>query len=68
MRRSTVSGYGAVGRYFTPNPYTILSVRWARGMLSVSMITTIIVTFLTAGRIWFDTHFSPRCIPPLIHL
>jgi len=55
-----VSGYGAVGRYFTPNPYTDISIRWATGMLSVSMITNIIVTFLTAGRIWFNTYLSSR--------
>jgi len=47
-----VSGYGAIARYYTPNPYTPTSVEWAKGMLTVSMATNIIVTLLTAGKIW----------------
>ncbi|KAF8968800.1 hypothetical protein BDZ97DRAFT_1790714 [Flammula alnicola] len=50
---TAISGYGAIGRYFTPDPYETASIRWAQAMLSVSMVTNIIVTLLTAGRIWY---------------
>ncbi|KAI0072732.1 hypothetical protein K474DRAFT_1711331 [Panus rudis PR-1116 ss-1] len=53
---TAVSGYGAVGQYFLPNPYTFLAVHWAKGMLAVSMATNLILTLLTAGRIWVLAH------------
>jgi len=49
---TAITGYGAIGRYFSPNPYTSESVLWAEAMLATSMITNVIVTALTAGRIW----------------
>ncbi|KAJ3563353.1 hypothetical protein NP233_g8994 [Leucocoprinus birnbaumii] len=49
---TAISGYGAVGRYFTPNPYELASIKWAKGMLVISMVTNILLTSLTAGRIW----------------
>ena len=56
----SVTGYGAIARYFTPNPYTLTSVKWARGMLSTSMMTNIVVTLLTAGKIWSVIWFWPN--------
>ncbi|KAF8509049.1 hypothetical protein JB92DRAFT_2814410 [Gautieria morchelliformis] len=53
---TAISGYGAIARYYTPNPYTPTSVQWAEGMLTVSMATNIIVTLLTAGKIWKVAH------------
>jgi len=50
---TAISGYGAIGQYFLPDPYVSLSVRWAQAMLAVSMVTNILVTGLTAGRIWY---------------
>jgi len=50
---TAVSGYGAVGRYFTPDAFTAASVRWAEGMLAVSMATNILLSLLSAGRIWY---------------
>jgi len=50
---TAVSGYGAIGQYFLPNPYVPETVQWAQGMLAVSMVTNIVVTGLTAGRIWY---------------
>lgn len=52
MRSFKVSGYGAVGQYFLADPFVPRTVRWAKAMLSVSMVTNILVTGLTAGRIW----------------
>jgi hypothetical protein len=50
--RFAVSGYGAIAQFFLPNPFTATGVNWATGMLVVSMATNIVVTSLTAGRIW----------------
>ncbi|KAH8101903.1 hypothetical protein BXZ70DRAFT_84752 [Cristinia sonorae] len=52
---TAISGYTAVGQYFLPNPYVAGTVRWATGMLAVSMVTNLVLTLLTAGRIWFLT-------------
>ncbi|PAV19446.1 hypothetical protein PNOK_0438000 [Pyrrhoderma noxium] len=49
---TAITGYGAVGQYFLPDPYTPDSVQWAEGMLAVSMATNLLVTALTAGKIW----------------
>ncbi|KAI0072735.1 hypothetical protein K474DRAFT_1667460 [Panus rudis PR-1116 ss-1] len=49
---TAISGYGAVGQYFASDPFTLLAVRWANGMLAVSMVTNLVLTLLTAGRIW----------------
>ncbi|KAJ3576415.1 hypothetical protein NP233_g451 [Leucocoprinus birnbaumii] len=49
---TAISGYGAMGRYFTPDPYEVASIRWAEGMMVISMVSNILLTFLTAGRIW----------------
>lgn len=58
----TVSGYGAVGRYFATNPFTDLAIDWARGMLTVSMVTNLLLTLLTAGRIWYVRALNfPQC-------
>lgn len=49
---TAITGYGAVGQYFLPDPFTPTSVQWAEGMLAVSMATNLLVTALTAGKIW----------------
>ncbi|KAH8101905.1 hypothetical protein BXZ70DRAFT_1063915 [Cristinia sonorae] len=50
-----ISGYGAIGQYYLPDPYVPTTVKWATAMLAVSMATNILLTLLTAGRIWFLT-------------
>lgn len=60
----TVSGYNAIGQYFNPapvgndyilgtDPYASLSYVWGTAMYAISLGTNIIVTLLTAGRIWY---------------
>jgi len=49
---TAISGYGAVGQYYLPDPFTVTAVNWATSLLIVSMATNIVVTLLTAGRIW----------------
>ncbi|KDR69694.1 hypothetical protein GALMADRAFT_145406 [Galerina marginata CBS 339.88] len=50
---TAISGYGAIGHYFLTDPYIPETVQWAQSMLAVSMVTNILVTGLTAGRIWY---------------
>jgi hypothetical protein len=50
---TAISGYGAIAQFFLPHPFTLTGIEWATGMLTVSMATNIIVTALTAGRVWF---------------
>ncbi|TCD68133.1 hypothetical protein EIP91_011498 [Steccherinum ochraceum] len=52
---TAVSGYGAVGEYFNPHLSPQFATNWASGMLAVSMVTNIILTMLTSGRIWMLT-------------
>jgi hypothetical protein len=49
-----VSGYTAVGHWFQKDPTAgaLESINWAIAMLAMSMTTNIILTILTAGRIW----------------
>ncbi|KAJ3872175.1 hypothetical protein F5051DRAFT_481535 [Lentinula edodes] len=55
---TAITGYGAIAHYFLPDPYIPETVSWAIGMLITSMATNIIVTILTAGRIWQLTRRS----------
>lgn len=49
----SVSGYGAIGHYFVLETANIDEVsRWGGAMFATSLCTNIIVTFLTAFRIW----------------
>lgn len=49
-----VSGYTAVGHWFRKDPTAgaLESIHWAVAMLATSMTTNVILTILTAGRIW----------------
>ncbi|KAH8110286.1 hypothetical protein DFH11DRAFT_798201 [Phellopilus nigrolimitatus] len=53
---TAIAGYGAIGQYFLSKPRLAVSVAWGTAMFAVSLATNIIVTLLTAGRIWYLTH------------
>lgn len=49
---ATVSGCGAAVRFFiTSNPPP--TTTWTEAMMALSIVTNILTTFLTAGRIWW---------------
>ncbi|KAH8116298.1 hypothetical protein DFH11DRAFT_1828069 [Phellopilus nigrolimitatus] len=48
-----IAGYGAIAQYFASNPKLEDAIAWGTAMFTVSMATNIIVTSLTAGRIWW---------------
>ncbi|KAK0244717.1 hypothetical protein EDD85DRAFT_898657 [Armillaria nabsnona] len=51
---TALSGYGAIGHYFFLETANIDEVsRWGAAMFATSLCTNIIVTFLTAFRIWW---------------
>jgi len=52
---TAISGYTAVGHWFQKDPTVgaLESINWAVAMLAMSMTTNIILTILTAGRIWY---------------
>ncbi|KAK0185516.1 hypothetical protein F5146DRAFT_182771 [Armillaria mellea] len=50
---TAISGYGAIGHYFVPKASHIDVSRWGVAMFTTSLCTNIIVTFLTAFRIWW---------------
>lgn len=60
---NVVGGYGAIGQYFLAHPSLKTSVAWGTAMFSVSLATNIIVTGLTAGRIWYITRPRAFSLP-----
>jgi len=52
---TAISGYTAVGHWFQKDPLAgaQAAIHWAVAMLAMSMTTNIILTILTAGRIWY---------------
>lgn len=60
---NVVGGYGAIGQYFPAHPSLKTSVAWGTAMFSVSLATNIIVTGLTAGRIWYITRPRAFSLP-----
>jgi len=65
---TAIGGYGAVGQYFLPNPRVPRTVHWAQGMLSLSMVTNVLVTGLTAGKIWYISRtLDAKYFGPSLH-
>ncbi|KAA1477765.1 hypothetical protein DENSPDRAFT_622136 [Dentipellis sp. KUC8613] len=50
---TTVSGYASIGQYFLVNPSPTVSVAWGTSMFAISLTTNVLVTLLSAGRIWY---------------
>ncbi|KAI5117636.1 hypothetical protein M0805_008443 [Coniferiporia weirii] len=50
---TTIAGYGSIGQYFLPKPSLKTAEAWGTAMFAVSLATNIIVTLMTAGRIWY---------------
>ncbi|EJU01331.1 hypothetical protein DACRYDRAFT_22507 [Dacryopinax primogenitus] len=49
-----IAGYVAIGKYLSPDLTTDTSIKpWGTAMFSISLATNILVTSLTAGRIWW---------------
>jgi len=49
-----IAGYVAIGKYLSPDLTTDTSIKpWGTAMFSVSLATNVVVTSLTAGRIWW---------------
>ncbi|KZT59998.1 hypothetical protein CALCODRAFT_553941 [Calocera cornea HHB12733] len=49
-----IAGYVAIGKYLSPDLATDTSIKpWGTAMFSVSLATNVLVTSLTAGRIWW---------------
>ncbi|KZO94706.1 hypothetical protein CALVIDRAFT_538815 [Calocera viscosa TUFC12733] len=49
-----VSGYGAIGKYLSPHLTTDTSIKpWGTALFSLSLATNVLVSSLTAGRIWW---------------
>ncbi|PCH41960.1 hypothetical protein WOLCODRAFT_143808 [Wolfiporia cocos MD-104 SS10] len=53
---TAVSGYGAISLYLIPNSNISKTVNWGTSMFAISLSTNIIVTALTAIRIWYVGH------------
>ncbi|KAI5117637.1 hypothetical protein M0805_008444 [Coniferiporia weirii] len=52
---TTIAGYGSIGQYFLPKPSLKTAEAWGTAMFAVSLATNIIVTLMSAGRIWYLT-------------
>jgi len=53
---TAISGFGAVSQFLTPHPVYLTAVNWATAMYAISLATNIIVTTVTAFRIWFISY------------
>ncbi|PFH47752.1 hypothetical protein AMATHDRAFT_50073 [Amanita thiersii Skay4041] len=50
---TAICGYGAIAQYFKTHPSLEVAVRWGSGLFLSSMLTIVILTCLTAFRIWW---------------
>ncbi|PFH47751.1 hypothetical protein AMATHDRAFT_66975 [Amanita thiersii Skay4041] len=50
---TTICGYGAISQYFKKKPSIKVALRWGSGLFVSSMLTIVILTLLTAFRIWW---------------
>lgn len=53
---TAIAGFGSISQFLLPNTNFTESVNWGTAMYVMSLSTNVIVTAVTAGRIWYVTH------------